>query len=112
MGAISPASRYRMALLTVSKPKPECSRSNSANSQPADFRMWPIPGVANSTMKWPSFRFLERVISFRPVCILLHLPSLDGHRCPVGRPLACEIAYGYLLVGDMLGTSPAEQVIM
>jgi hypothetical protein len=33
-----------------------------------------MPGVANSTMKCPSFKLLERVISFRPVCMLLCLP--------------------------------------
>src|SRR3569833_2684807 len=42
-----------MAAFTVSNPKPECSRSNSTKSQPEDFMIWPIPGVANSTTKCP-----------------------------------------------------------
>ena len=50
----------------VSKPKPECSVSKSAKSQPAAFRIWPIPGVANSTMKCPSLSSGLAAISFRP----------------------------------------------
>ena len=38
MAGKSAASKYRNALFTVSNPKPECSRSKSVKSQPADFK--------------------------------------------------------------------------
>src|SRR5262245_5160459 len=86
--------------------------SKRANSQPADFMMWPIPGVANSTMKCPSFKLRERVISFRPVCIMFYLPSLNGCRRQVSGTLAHEIADRHLLLRHMFRTSPVEQIIV
>ena len=42
-------------------------REPAANSQaPAALRMWPIPGVANSTTKWPHFSARERAIPLSP----------------------------------------------
>ena len=49
----------------------ECSRSKSTKSHPADLRICPIPGVANSTMKWPNFGCLVRAISLRPCAAML-----------------------------------------
>src|SRR5262249_4579937 len=49
------------------KPKPLCSVSKSTKSQPADFMMCPMPGVANSTMKWPTFSFSVPASAFSAV---------------------------------------------
>src|SRR5690242_9436882 len=108
-----------MALFTVSKPKPECSRSNRTKSQPADLRIWPIPGVANSTMKCPSFACREPAIAFRPFSVmpilLLRVPLSCGARLSVsGRwtLLADEVAVDHRFVGDERRTFPVEFVEM
>jgi hypothetical protein len=51
MAGSSAASKKRMALFSVSVLKPECSMSKNTKSQPADLRMCPIPGVANSATR-------------------------------------------------------------
>ena len=48
--AMPQSCRCRSSAFTVSKPKPECSMSTKANSQPATSSIRPIPGVANSPM--------------------------------------------------------------
>src|SRR5579885_1906292 len=89
-----------MALFTVSNPKPECSRSNSAKSQPADFRIWPMPGVANSTMKWPNFGALLPARDLRPrsvmvPCSLVFRPlGSRAGRCDDRRRLQCLAGAG------------------
>src|SRR5918993_1606324 len=55
----------------VSKPKPECSVSKRTKSQPASFRRWPMPGVANSTTKCPYFLSRLPQSSLRVVVIPL-----------------------------------------
>src|SRR5436190_8723016 len=97
MAGKSAASKYRSALFTVSKPKPECSRSKSVKSQPADFMMWPMPGVANSTMKCPNFGVLVRAIALRPASAIGFLPIRRE------RSLADEIAFGDGLLPDEPG---------
>src|SRR5215510_466158 len=90
-----------MALFTVSKPKPECSRSNSTNSQPAFFMMWPMPGVANSTMKCPSFTVLVRAIAFKPAAAIMSSPCflIEDRRSSGRRPFANQIQLDHFLVG-------------
>ena len=41
--------------------------SKKAKSRPAALRMWPMPGVANSTMKLPIFGPGARASSFNPM---------------------------------------------
>src|SRR5688500_10230833 len=84
-----------MALLTVSKPKPECSRSNSTKSQPADFKIWPMPGVANSMMKCPSFAARVPAIAFSSWSIAV----LPGPLRSARRPLVNEVAADHRLLG-------------
>src|SRR5688500_2142486 len=89
-----------MALFTVSKPKPECSRSNSTNSQPAFFMMWPMPGVANSTMKCPSFTALVCAIAFKPAAAIISSPVISYRKPTISgrRSLANQIQFRNLLV--------------
>src|SRR5512134_869297 len=92
-----------MALFTVSKPKPECSRSNSTNSQPAFFMMWPMPGVANSTMKCPNFGVRVRAMAFRPLPILqppVQNFFVSGPGASGGRALAYQRVVLHHLVRD------------
>src|SRR5688572_4132362 len=86
-----------MALFTVSKPKPECSRSNSTNSQPAFFMIWPIPGVANSTMKCPSFNALLRDIAFNPDSAIISSLSDRRWRSSGRRPFTHQVQLGHRL---------------
>src|SRR5581483_8910094 len=101
----------RSALFTVSKPKPECSRSNSTKSQPADFRICPMPGVANSTTKWPNFAGLLPVMALRPRSLMVNFlpygslcdPSLLGRLrggALGGRTRADQVVFLDGLVGD------------
>src|SRR5512147_1103288 len=88
-----------MALFTVSYPKPECSRSNSTNSQPEFFRIWPMPGVANSTMKCPSFTDRVRDIAFKPAAIISSPCFLIEDRRSSGRrPFANQTEFHHLFV--------------
>src|SRR5262245_5693159 len=70
-------------------PKPLCSVSNRTKSQPADFRMCPMPGVANSTTKCPTLSFLlpASLLSVADAMIA-DLPRLFSEVCRLARPLS------------------------
>src|SRR6185312_16432352 len=97
-----------MALFTVSKPKPECSRSNSTKSQPADFMIWPMPGVANSTMKWLNFAAFLPAMALRPRLLMIHPSTCSDPVGPAnffgrvlgGRAFADQIVFADRLVRD------------
>src|SRR3569833_2903425 len=90
-----------MAAFTVSKPKPECSRSNSTKSQPADFMIWPIPGVANSTTKCP------KAVARLPAKALRQRSLMNNSSQPTpswpllsGGTFTDQLVLGNRLVGD------------